>query len=227
LERVVKRHRDTEWLQPLHAPTVDVFRSICDLLDDGETRGLVLDSGCGTGWSTERLARIYPDQIVVGIDRSAARLNKSGAKPGSGPDLGSGARRQGNRIMARAELATFWRLAEEAGWHPSVHHLLYPNPWPKPAHLKRRWHAHPVFPCLLGLGGALLMRTNWRGYAAEFALALKVSGCEGVQLESIDPAVPASLFERKYQASGHRLYQVSARPGSPGCGRRTSGNHSV
>jgi len=160
-------------------------------------RPLVLDSGCGTGESTAALARVHPDCLVVGIDKSRARLDKA-------PEL------PGNARLVRAELADFWRLAHAAGWQPARHYLLYPNPWPKPAHLKRRWHAHPAFPHLLALGGRLALRSNFELYVDEFARALALAGVVDVKVVSFEADDSISPFERKYRLSGHRLFQLTA-----------------
>jgi len=85
--------------------------------------------------------------------------------------------------------------------------LLYPNPWPKAVHLKRRWHGHGLFPQLLALASTLELRTNWPIYAQEFALAAtlcgRAAGCEE-HMEAED----LSRFEAKYRASGHALSRV-------------------
>jgi tRNA G46 methylase TrmB len=161
---------------------------------------LIFDSGCGTGQSTRLIATHHPESLVIGIDKSAARLNK--AFHGSLPH------REGNIIWVRAELAGFWRLAVRAGWRLQAHYLLYPNPWPKPGQLQRRWHAHPVFPDLLKLGGTLELRTNWKIYAEEFALAIEsASGCTPA-IRSVAENEITTAFEGKYRATGHALFSV-------------------
>ena len=171
---------------------------------------LILDSGCGTGDSSRALARRYPDHLVVGVDRSADRL---------------GRRRNGtptNCVLARADLIDFWRLAREAGWRLSRHYLLYPNPEPKARHLKRRFHAHPVFPDFVALGGQIESRSNWQIYLQELAIALDFHGRE-TRLRTLgEQERPLTLFERKYQASGQTLWQletVDASDMSGGTGR--------
>lgn len=200
LEAVIASHLANEWQQPLHPPSVRAFDEVTKLLG-GRPARLVLDSGCGTGESTGLLAQALPDCTVIGIDKSAARLSRNGA--GVAPQL------EGNRVLVRAELETFWRLAVRAGWHLHRHYLFYPNPWPKPGQLQRRWHAHPVFPELLKLGGRLEMRSNWEIYALEFAAA--VNQVLGVQIspELVSAATAVTPFERKYRDSGHTLYSVT------------------
>jgi tRNA G46 methylase TrmB len=186
----------------LHPPTRQAFEHLQGLLGPAETRRLVLDSGCGTADSTRLLAQRHADAVVIGIDRSAARLARSG--------VSTWPTRQGNKVLLRAELASFWRLAAAAGWRLQAHYLLYPNPWPKSGQLLRRWHAHPVWPGLLALGGQLEMRCNWEVYAREFAAAISLCSDAGVRLETLLEPEGLSPFERKYAASGHRLFAVRA-----------------
>jgi tRNA G46 methylase TrmB len=199
LERLLHRYGTRAWAEPLHPPSCRAFEKLQALLGD-ETRERILDSGCGTAASTRLLARRFPRALVIGVDKSANRLARLG--PGALP------RREGNVVWVRAELETFWRLAASAGWRLQRHYLLYPNPWPKPGQLQRRWHAHPVFPTVLELGGRLEMRTNWRIYAEEFALALEHYTGAAVRPSTLRVKEPASPFERKYRDSGHPLYSV-------------------
>jgi len=204
LRSVLDAHLSRDWQAPLHPPSIAAFRTLERLLADVEVAGkapLVLDSGCGTGESTRHIARQLPDCVVIGIDKSPARLSRTGAR--------TFPHREGNAIWLRAELTTFWRLALAAGWRLYRHFLLYPNPWPKPAHLRRRWHAHPVFPDLLRLGGRLEVRSNWEIYALEFAMAVnRMLGSNACLREPLESTI-TSPYERKYRASGHRLYSVS------------------
>jgi tRNA G46 methylase TrmB len=105
-------------------------------------------------------------------------------------------------------MVDYARLLRDAGIHLARHYLLYPNPWPKIGHLARRWHAHPVFPALLELGGVLECRSNWRIYIEEFCLAVNaLRGCRA-RCEPFVPVSPLTPFERKYHASGHALYRA-------------------
>jgi tRNA (guanine-N7-)-methyltransferase len=204
LATIVAKHMATEWRQPLHSPTVKSFASLVASGIDPDQK-IVLDSGCGTGVSTRQIAEYYPDCLVLGVDKSEARLRKL---PGSNFSRHCPIYRKGNTIWIRAELSSFWRLALQAGWQLHRHFLLYPNPWPKPGQVLRRWHAHPVFPVLLHLGGQLELRCNWEIYAREFVAAVEIAGCCDAKLvDGVDSAI-TTPFENKYRNSGQTLYRV-------------------
>uniref|UniRef100_UPI0021485AEA hypothetical protein n=1 Tax=Tahibacter caeni TaxID=1453545 RepID=UPI0021485AEA len=119
-----------------------------------------------------------------------------------------------NARLLRCDLVDFWLLAAAAGWRFSAQYLLYPNPWPRPEHVQRRWPAHPVLPALLAGGGAIELRTNWQVYAEEWTVALGLAGRPS-QLDGLDEDGAAALspFEAKYRASGHALWRVHAPAG--------------
>ena len=199
LAEQVRRHLQTDWQQLPQQPTIDAFYAL-NRMEVFSEQKIILDSGCGTGSSTRLIAAEHPDCLVIGIDKSAARLAKATA--------GVFPFRQGNLIYLRAELASFWQLAGSSAWKLHRHFLLYPNPWPKPGQLKRRWHAHPVFPTLLKLGGCLEMRCNWEIYAEEFAQAFTIATGLDAQVEQFVQSPITSAFERKYTNSGLPLFTV-------------------
>lgn len=162
--------------------------------------------------STQRLARQYPDANVIGVDRSIHRLRKTAEPDGYIAEIAD------NACLAQADLVDFWRLALEDGWQLSRHTILYPNPYPKGAHLQRRWHGHGVFPTLLKLGGEIELRSNWRLYLEEFASAVATYDNTSDSapnnphtIELIDGSDPLTLFEKKYHDSGQSLYRLTIR----------------
>jgi tRNA G46 methylase TrmB len=213
LEVSVQRHIDHLWRQPLHRPTIDVYRQLVALAPFADGSPFMLDSGCGTGSSTQALAADHPGQLVIGVDQSSARLARSG--------VSTSIHQSGNCVLVRAELATFWRLLLKDGLKPVRHFLLYPNPWPKPGHLARRWHGHPVFPDLLSVGGDIELRCNWDIYALEFAQAVQLATGAPLKVQRIRPKTAISPFEKKYMDRGHALYAVTV-PGSVSAGFRRS-----
>ena len=113
-----------------------------------------------------------------------------------------------NLLLARADLVDSWRQMATAEWHIEQHFLLYPNPWPRPDQVKRRWHGHPVFPALIAISNNIELRTNWKIYVYEFNQALEIAGRKSL-IDQITPASCTSPFERKYQASGHSLFRLT------------------
>nr|XP_061809038.1 tRNA (guanine-N(7)-)-methyltransferase-like [Nerophis lumbriciformis] len=163
---------------------------------------VLVDAGCGTGESTYALAREHRESWVVGIDRSAHRLSRPKGANGQGE-------RPDNALMIQADLVGWLQLAALGRWQFDGIYLLYPNPYPKPKHLQRRWHAHGIFPTLLALTSAVELRTNWRIYADELVQALRRYELDST-VARYKPDRPVSPFERKYQASGHELFKVTA-----------------
>ncbi|MCC5885791.1 MAG: SAM-dependent methyltransferase [Gammaproteobacteria bacterium] len=200
LTRKVARHLKQTWQRPLAAHSQRAFAG-CAEKAASWPGPVILDAGCGTGASSLQLAMDNPQALVLGVDKSAARLGRGVVDA-----------RPENLLLLRADLVDFWRLAQAAGWQLARHCVFYPNPWPKPGHLGRRWHAHPVFPTLLALGGELELRTNWETYAREWQQALTLHG-RAAALDSLDAGrsvTVVSPFERKYLASGQRCWRVRA-----------------
>jgi len=194
LERLLSRHLATPFTRPVSPVTQAAYAAAMAAWD--RKRPLLLDAGCGVGWSTLALAREYPGHFVLGVDQSSDRIGRG--KPGEVPD---------NAVFVRADLVDFWRLLLADGIQLDRHFLLYPNPWPKIGHLSRRWHGHAVFPDLLALGGTLELRTNWRIYADEFAWAVaRVSDCDAA-VAAYETDAPLTPFERKYRDSGQTLWR--------------------
>lgn len=167
------------------------------------TTGCILDAGCGTGASTQALARLHSQCLVVGVDKSSHRLERA---PRDLP---------GNALLLRADMVDIWLLMAEHRVKVVAQYLLYPNAWPKPAQLMRRWPAHPIFPTIVRLGGRIECRSNWHVYVEEFALAAAAVDGRRPELTEIADGEPISPFERKYRASGHRLHAVTLPPRLP------------
>lgn len=205
LEKVVRRHLSSSW----RAPLADFDREAFALAQAwrqsrGMDRPLMLDSGCGTGRSSVHLALANPEALVIGVDQSADRLAKAERRFAPLPE---------NLLLLRSDCAGLWRLMVDAGWRLARHQVLYPNPWPKSAHLKRRWHGHPVWPAVLALGGELELRSNWPVYLEEVKVALGLSDYQAV-IESLPEGFePVTDFEEKYQASGQVNWRLVSRIG--------------
>lgn len=197
LAKLVLKYQNSEFQDSIPMHAVNAFEIANQFVS---SRKVILDSGCGTGESSYRLAEKFPQHKVVGVDKSIERLQRSHAN-GDLPN---------NLLLLQSDCVHLWRLIKQASWNIERHYLFYPNPWPKPGHLQRRWHGHPIFPTMLSLGGVLTMRTNWKVYAQEFAQALEMVSANAVAVEELTLDVETALtpFERKYKQSGHQLYEV-------------------
>jgi tRNA (guanine-N7-)-methyltransferase len=199
LHEVLQRRATSDYQKPIANSSRFAFDSAVNAWNNSNQSDLIIDAGCGVGLSTRRLALLYPNHFIIGIDQSFDRLSRQVNWSGDIPD---------NYITVRADLVDFWRLLRESAIYPSHHYLLYPNPWPKKHHLSRRWHAHPIFPSFLALGGQIECRSNWKIYIDEFVTAVTALTGVAAQCEQYLPTTELlTPFEEKYLASGHALWR--------------------
>jgi tRNA G46 methylase TrmB len=216
LEKTVIKNFSNVSQKPIAEHNQAAFRQARERWQQLGQPSTILDSACGTGESSHYLANTHPDHLVVGIDQSIKRLENSNNR--QLPD---------NCLLLRAECTDFWRLAEQAQWRFVKHTLFYPNPYPKPKHLQRRWHGDAAWTNLLSISDEIELRTNWKIYADEFHHALCISqklhisenpaliealnfSLENIQYTQYQPTQTVTAFERKYQLSEHLLWQVTA-----------------
>ncbi|EGG93469.1 putative methyltransferase SAM dependent [gamma proteobacterium IMCC1989] len=219
LEATVRKHLTTRSQKPIAEHNRSAFAQARTCWESLGRPPTILDSGCGTGESTRYLANTYPDHLVVGIDRSLKRLENNDNQILSR-----------NSLLLRAECTDFWLLAEQANWRFAKHTLFYPNPYPKPKHLQRRWHGDAAWTSILAISNAIELRTNWPIYADEFYHALLISEAHQARFGHIHshvytPDQTVTAFERKYHASGHALWQVTATHITPNADSLSKENH--
>ena len=217
LEKQVRKYAAAEYRRPIAEHTRNAFQTVEQFVEKespltndhrGGAINVILDSGCGTGESTLHLARKFPDCPVIGIDKSAVRLDK--AAQSADNNIRELPR---NAFYVRAELIDFWRLTldkvKTGQWIIPYHALYYPNPWPKQSEAGRRFHLHPIFPTLLQLAQETELRTNWEVYAQEFAQAarLLLPGAN-ITRQPFQTDEPITAFERKYNEAHQTLWRV-------------------
>ncbi len=205
LEQIVEKHLTHAFEKPYQAHTIEVFDELDQLVQvfDGP---IILDACCGVGQSTRLLAKLNPNALVIGVDKSAHRINRN-VEEHFAEDLNG----VENYRLVRADLNDFYRLVAQAKWPVSKHYILYPNPWPKAKHIRRRWHGSAVFPFILSIGQELILRSNWLLYLEEFQLAARLAKHEGKLKEVTDLAMKAPLtpFEAKYTHSQQQCWQLT------------------
>ena len=201
LESTVIKHLVTNFGKPISKFNTDNYDSAMQQINRDK---IIFDSGCGNGKSTFQLAKKHQDAFVIGIDKSAARLNKSMSSKGEQERS-----EIDNYCLVRADLIDFLRLASKDGIKLHKHYFLYPNPWPKIQHLQRRWHGSPIFKDIIQLGGVFEVRSNWKIYAEEFKMSLGIAGITSkVSMMNHDNHPYISDFEAKYHRSGQALWQL-------------------
>ena len=208
LKEVVLRHLNSEYQKPIQRHNRQAFEEFLRRLERSEYSILILDSCCGTGMSSKTLASANPNALVVGVDQSGHRLSKANS------DEQADSVQPDNCLLLRANCEDFWRLCVEHQIQFELHFILYPNPWPKPLQLKRRWHAHPVFPWLKPLAKQTEVRSNWAIYLQEFSQAWDLLTGQGGRLEPFTPESFLTLFEKKYANSQQQLYRLQLDSGS-------------
>ena len=201
VDEIVQKHWRTQFQKPIAEHNQRAYQQAIAAINKPS---IIFDSGCGNGNSTFKLAAQHPDSFIIGIDKSLSRLTKQADKPNQ-------SLKNRNFILIRADLIDFWRLAANDKIALLRHFILYPNPWPKKTHLKRRWHASPLFKTIVALGGQLEIRSNWPVYIDEFSTALTTQRfISQKKLLEIHNDQWLSDFEKKYHKSQHSLWQLTA-----------------
>lgn len=198
LEKVVRRQMAGEWKRPMPEFSEAASETLlARAASDG--RPVILDAGCGVGMSTDELARRHPEHLVLGVDQSAHRIAKYQQSETPHPE---------NAVVMRARAEDVWVAFARVQRPIEQLYFLYPNPWPKSVHLQRRWHAHGAFPAACASARLLVLRTNWKIYAEEFAQALGMVTEQTPAVVPLADVSPLTPFEKKYLESGHALYEV-------------------
>lgn len=198
LHKVVTRLLANTSQKPIATHTLQAFQDVMSWLGDWQG-DLVLDSCCGVGESTVNIAQDHPNARVIGIDKSALRTEKHPAYASTSQ----------NYLVLRADLNDFLTLLILNDKKLTKHYLLYPNPYPKSAHLQRRWYATSALKDIIKLGGTLEVRSNWPLYIQEFSAALAIANISS-QIAEFKSERAITPFERKYWQSGQSSWQLLA-----------------
>ncbi len=203
LKAQVEKHLTKPFKKPVAEHTQQAFSLFEKTYSSCGRDHLILDACCGVGDSSRKIARMFPDHFVVGVDRSESRLSRQRGDESSMEALD-------NLLLLRADLMDFYRLLLDGGYRLDRHYLLYPNPYPKAAQIGKRWHGSPAFPSIVALGGKLDVRSNWSIYIEEFAEALSIVGLSAQNSEYVpNEGDYWTMFEKKYHQSGQQLWQLT------------------
>ena len=129
----------------------------CERIFAGKDR-IIFEAGCGHGHWLTNYAEINPEQTCVGIDLISHRIRKSQEKKAR--------RRLSNLHFIKAELSEFLEvLPPHVRFDRTV--LLFPDPWPKARHHRRRIVQAELLNILArrtDCGGDFCFRSDHRAY---------------------------------------------------------------
>jgi tRNA (guanine-N7-)-methyltransferase len=162
-----------------------------------QPRPLEIDLGCGDGSFPAAMAGHHPERDFLGIERLLGRARKAYRKACKA-DLE-------NLKILRLEIsyALDWLLPDSCA---SRIHLLFPDPWPKKKHHKRRLVTHDFCAAIrrvLEPGGEFLFKTDDEEYFEE-SMSVLVNEDSLQQLPWEEDAFfyPQTDFERRWLGQG-------------------------
>ena len=173
---------------------------------------LTVEIGFGMGQSLLQTARQQPQHNFLGIEvypAGIARLMLDMVKAESETKA-----KIDNLKIVRHDATEVFAQGLTPGCLQRVL-ILFPDPWPKKRHHKRRL-VQPEFMSLvlsrLCVGGQVHLATDWQPYAADMLEVMEaINGAKNVAGRGqfwLDAARPVTKFERRGQGLGHTIYDL-------------------
>jgi len=176
----------------------------------GRAAPLQVDLGCGDGLFLCELARRYPDQNFLGIERLVGRVAKACLKASTLENI---------RVLnVESSYAVRYLLPETS---VETFYLLFPDPWPKRRHQRRRIVKRDFLDAIhraLADDGFFRIATDQLDYFEQIrGLGESYSGFAVVDANP-SPArtdLPLTKFERRFCGLGAPIYGLALRKISP------------
>jgi tRNA (guanine-N7-)-methyltransferase len=166
-----------------------------------------IDLGCGDGAFLMAMARAKPTHNFLGIERLLGRVRKVCRKVAR-EDLK-------NARVLRLEVACALSNLLPAD-SVTAFHLLFPDPWPKRRHHRRRAFTSEFLSCihraLIG-GGLFHVATDHADYFHQIERVIAASGIFVISTERHD--FPPTTFEQKFLMHGLSIQRLLLRKRSP------------
>ncbi len=183
----------------------DYFRRVSprELFTNGAP--LEVDLGCGDGSFALALARHHPDRNVLAVERLLGRVRKV-CRRAHQEQL------ENLRVLRlEARYTVEWLLPLHS---VSRLHLLFPDPWPKARHHRRRLVQRDFLKALHDIlvpGGEFLFKTDHEDYFQWTKVEVAASGI----FKPVDwPAdaffYPQTDFEKQWRAEGREVFRLRA-----------------
>ena len=171
----------------------------------GREAPLHVDLGCGDGSFLHAIASQSPETNFIGVERLARRFRSSDRKA---------AQLHNVRIIRAETLFVLRHVLAPAS--VNAFYLLFPDPWPKRRHHRRRLVIPEFLDAVssrLTTDGSLFIATDHQDYFAWICKFLATRN-DFAALPA-DWTLPASTFEEKFLTTGLTLYRVELRKVSP------------
>lgn len=201
--------RNRKLLHEIEAGIEFVPSSITQALDCSELfpreAPVEIDLGCGDGAFLTALAAQYPERNFLGIERLRGRVCTVCRKA---------ARLQLSNVRVARIDTTYAAAKLISPASVSAFHLLFPDPWPKRRHHRRRTFT-PEF--IAAIGRALLadglfhIVTDHQEYFTEMERLVGPA----FTISRENSAFPQSTFEERFAAAGAPIYRLLLRKTSP------------
>ncbi len=165
---------------------------------------LEVDLGCGDGGFIAAQAERFPERNFLGIEKLGGRVQRASKKAAR-----SGLR---NVRVIRGESAYAVQYLLPPGSVDTVH-LLFPDPWPKKKHRRRRI-VTPEFLAslyrLLAPDGRFRIATDQENYFASIRELIPASGFMEVPPPEGE-TFPITTFEKHFVREGASIYRLALR----------------
>jgi tRNA (guanine-N7-)-methyltransferase len=171
----------------------------------GRKASLHVDLGCGEGSFLCALAQRLPDKNFLGIERLLGRIRSSARKAAS----------LGNVRLLQMESSYAVHYLLPAG-SVETFYLLFPDPWPKRRHHRRRIVTQDFLTCVytaLQKNGVIYIATDHLDY---FGKIKEIAGPNpGFVMGDADHNLPASKFGLLFRQKGAPIHWLALRKISP------------
>ncbi len=183
----------------------DYFRKLSKEEIFETNRPLEIDLGCGDGSFLVAMASHYPERNFLGVERLLGRVRKVIRKAEKNSLL--------NLKVLRLELSYTieWLLPDHCA---NRMHLLFPDPWPKKKHHKRRMVNKSFCESLVRIlkeDGEFLFKTDHLDYFEESMLALENFDLLEQLSWNTDDFYPVTDFEKIWTKEGKKIYSARFR----------------
>lgn len=180
----------------------DYFRKLSKEEIFETNRPLEIDLGCGDGSFLVAMASHYQERNFLGVERLLGRVRKVIRKAEKNSLL--------NLKVLRLELSYTieWLLPDDCA---NRMHLLFPDPWPKKKHHKRRMVNKSFCESLVRIlkeDGEFLFKTDHPDYFEESMLALENFDLLEQLSWNTDDFYPVTDFEKIWTKEGKRIYSA-------------------